>query len=1158
MYRRMIFIGLGGSGGKTIRFLKREIRRWLKQMDWQGDMPRGWQFLHIDSPTAQDGTSVDVDMLPDDEYLGLVGPGVGFSDIVMSLDSINGGEIEMEGWRVDPAALGVPVGQGAGQFRAVGRTIALAYLDEIQKKLRGVIGRVNDSASAGELQTLANHIHGDNGTGTVADPMVVVVSSLAGGTGAGLFMDVCDLLREMASPWGGDSFALLYTPEVFDALGAGATGGVQPNSLAAISELMNGAWLHGGIQGESAIAPRTSVFHTHAGSPSPVDRSGPAFPLLIGRTGGAAGVAFGTDVEVFEMVGRALMSWATDPVIQDDFLAYEIANWANKVATNQVSSSHDVVVNAGRGANPKEAGEPLFSSIGFSRVSLGNTYFEDYSERRLGLDAARWAVEAVRLSANATQHLNADPSLTDSEVAGKIAADYLEWFLRETKLHERGPDENDVIEALFPKDEWHSAVAKAESRVLELSGIIEPTSSQEWQNALIPAVRNVQLFFFDEVRPAVDDKVRVWIGETQERIIRAVEEAIASHGLQVARALVDATIAEISGDEESVVAELRGEAADAESYAQNWEGQIRAALGQASGKLASDHPAVQSAIADSVKYATQNLYAYLIRSGASLLEDLGRSFLMPLRNALSGAAAGLEAEMDGLSDWPAWGATAIPKSLRPPRSEITVLKPEEFPGEFEKKLSATVGGSAAATGNHRRLARNEILTGSEVRAQLSQADGETINLVTLKAIDVSNEWWPGGVLPQEGRVPTHAAFHVRFTPTDLLDRASHWLNRTGTAFHDIFSASLATYTAPDSLNADVGDPMVYQERQQRFLECFATARAQSTPLIRLNAGLLHQLHDQTGIEVRVSTVPFAGHPIEEAVANELQALFGNAQEAKTLISKALSTDKTVRFIDIMSTLQAPVSPLVVDSLMAPIASAWESTKSGHVGRSAFWTHRRARRLCEFVPMPREHLYAMVRGYFTSRMLGLLDLSGTQKIAIRTPDGGTAFFPDPPLRPWTDDKDLLPVLLESFPLAMIEVGRVGTVDALVPYNALRDYGWQSSSQRESQMLEYNKPAEVLRRWLDTGEVDGLRQPLAPLRGLDSAEVRREAVAEFLLATETGYESAYREYLRDVGSTRRKISQPPEWPGIWPVISQSLQQLAEAVRESGTSGIDDASM
>jgi len=1154
----MVFIGLGGSGGKTIRFLKREIRRWLKQMDWDGGMPRGWQFLHIDSPTAQDGRSVDVDMLPDDEYLGLVGPGVGFPNIVMSLDSIDGSEIEMEGWRVAPAALGVPVGQGAGQFRAVGRTIALAYLPDIQKKLKGVIGRVNDSASAAELQALSAHIHGDSSAGPVSDPMVVIVSSLAGGTGAGLFMDVSDLMREMAQPWGGDSFALLYTPEVFDALGAGATGGVQPNSLAAISELMNGAWLHGGVQGESAIEPRTSVFHTHAGSPSPVPRSGPAFPLLIGRTGGAAGISFGTDVEVFEMVGRALMSWATDPVIQDDFLAYEIANWAAKVAANQVSSSHDVVVNAGSGSNPKEAGGPLFSSIGFSRVSLGNTYFEDYSERRLGLDAARWAIEAVRLSANATQHLNADPSLTDAEVAERIASDYLEWFLRETKLHERGPEENDVLQALFPKDEWHTAVAKAEGRVLELSGIVEPASSRDWQNALAPAVRNVQLFFFDEMRPAVDDKMRLWIADTQQRIIAAVEQAIAAHGLHVARALVDATIEEISGDEGSVAGELRSEAADAESYAQHWEGQIRAALGQTSGRLGPDHPAVQSAISESVKYATQNLYAYLIRSAAALLDDLGNTFLRPLRNALSGAAGGLAADMDNLSDWPAWGATAIPKTLRPPRSEITVLKPEDFPAEFDEKLSATVGGSVAASGNHRRIARDEILSGSEIRSQLSQADGETSDLVKLKAIDISNDWWPAGVLPQEGRVPTHAAFHVRFAPNDLLHRASHWLNRTGTAFHDIFTASLATYTAPDSLGAETGDPMVYRERQERFLECFAIARAQSTPLIRLNPGLLHQMHDLTGTEVRVSTVPFSGHPLEEAVANELQVLFGNTPESEALIGAALTTDKTVSFIDIMSTLEAPVSAIVVDSLMSPIASAWESTKSGHVGRSAFWTHRRARPLCEFVPVPREHLYAMVRGYFTSRMLGLLDLSGTQKIAIRTPEGGKAFFPDPPLRPWTDDKDLLPTLLESMSLAMIEIGRVGTVEPLVPYNALRDYGWQSSSQRDSQILEYSKPAEVLRHWLDTGEVDGLRQTLKPLRDLGTSDERRRAAVDFLRATESAYESAYRDYQREVGATRRKISQPPDWPGLWPIISQSLRQLAEAIRESGTSGIDDASM
>jgi len=32
-YRRMIFVGLGGSGGKTLRFLKRDINRWFNRQE---------------------------------------------------------------------------------------------------------------------------------------------------------------------------------------------------------------------------------------------------------------------------------------------------------------------------------------------------------------------------------------------------------------------------------------------------------------------------------------------------------------------------------------------------------------------------------------------------------------------------------------------------------------------------------------------------------------------------------------------------------------------------------------------------------------------------------------------------------------------------------------------------------------------------------------------------------------------------------------------------------------------------------------------------------------------------------------------------------------------------------------------------------------------
>ena len=33
MYRKMMFVGLGGSGGKTLRVLKRDLKEWLIDND---------------------------------------------------------------------------------------------------------------------------------------------------------------------------------------------------------------------------------------------------------------------------------------------------------------------------------------------------------------------------------------------------------------------------------------------------------------------------------------------------------------------------------------------------------------------------------------------------------------------------------------------------------------------------------------------------------------------------------------------------------------------------------------------------------------------------------------------------------------------------------------------------------------------------------------------------------------------------------------------------------------------------------------------------------------------------------------------------------------------------------------------------------------------
>ncbi|MBM3302248.1 MAG: hypothetical protein FJY85_20135, partial [Deltaproteobacteria bacterium] len=249
MYRRIVFLGLGGSGGKTLRFLKRDLSNWLNAHDWpvaDRGIPRGFQFLHIDTPTVADGVSMGgADMLPDREYLGLVGAGVNFAAVTSELDNRSGVMYEQAGWRVPVAALDVPIGAGAGAFRAVGRTIAAAQINTMREGIQGLINRVNSPSAIADNSELWTLTQNGAQAGNVSNPIVVVISSLAGGTGAGLLLDVFDILRSLEPTWGGDSFGILYTPEVFRSIGGGMMGGIQPNSLAAISEILNGYYWHG-------------------------------------------------------------------------------------------------------------------------------------------------------------------------------------------------------------------------------------------------------------------------------------------------------------------------------------------------------------------------------------------------------------------------------------------------------------------------------------------------------------------------------------------------------------------------------------------------------------------------------------------------------------------------------------------------------------------------------------------------------------------------------------------------------------------------------------------------------------------------------------------------------------------------------------------------
>ena len=75
MLRPVIMIGCGGSGQKSVRYVRDAVRRHLEHAGWEGDFPRAWQFLGLDTLNMQESPG-EIPTLPNDDFksvsLGLV------------------------------------------------------------------------------------------------------------------------------------------------------------------------------------------------------------------------------------------------------------------------------------------------------------------------------------------------------------------------------------------------------------------------------------------------------------------------------------------------------------------------------------------------------------------------------------------------------------------------------------------------------------------------------------------------------------------------------------------------------------------------------------------------------------------------------------------------------------------------------------------------------------------------------------------------------------------------------------------------------------------------------------------------------------------------------------------------------------------------------
>lgn len=1156
MYKKYFFIGLGGSGGKTLRFLKRDLRKWLDENGAEdSELPAAWQFLHIDTPTAVDGSGLNpnlVPMLKEDEYLGLVSAGVNYAQVQAMLDNDESMHDEIQTWRVEPAAIGVPIGQGAGQFRGIGKTIATAYLPVIKARIEQSVSRMKNAQNVSELAQLYSKLNKDP---VKADSNIVfvIISSLAGGTGAGLLFPVSDLIRGIDAVAGGDSIGLLYTPEVFSSIGEVMTGGVQANSLAAISELLNGYWWGGapqlatgaeGGKGSSIVDPKTSASLRRAGVPFAIDRSGPAYPFVIGKTG-ASGVTFGTPEDLFENVGRTLVSWLVDPAVSSELIEFTIGNWENASSTHK---QNDVLVDAPENIGVKlahETGAPNLSGLGFSRLGVGTDWFERYSSKRLAFDALTVVVrshmdhpEAQRI---AKQLNTQDPD----EVSNEWAESLLLEFLDRCGLRELGPNHNQIQDALLPK-ETSTLKSAAQQAAFSLTGMDSGDTARgsEWRSRLEAGVRMGLEGFEKDYDSALKQRIEQWVTkEISDNVLMAVERQVAICGLKTTAAIIRLTARHLKNDVASELAEhdfLRYQ-----GWYQSWASQLNE-LNSIKGNIQSSDPVLQRVLEESLLYGLHYAEGEVARYAALLLPDFADGFLTPLSEALENGQTNATASLDGLDGWPSWDELSPPKTVCPPASEYTLIMEANYSALFERLLQESVGEDQAS----RETVRAEVISGDFLRDQVTKNVRQKKDISHLFFVDVKKSWRPSSAVLSIGmESSSRAQFRMRATSDDFNDRAKEWLYKPMSPFAELLNCSLRSYLGEDN-NYGTGkiSEQVYLERQSVFMAQFRAAFNAASPLVNINSQLLSAVHPGTtgskNIRKIFSQIPLQGHPaMEQKMTEALKAMSVD----DGIIEKLMTNSNKIKYIDISSILWPPHSALTIDSLMRPIAADWhKAEQSGAV--PAFWLRRRATRLQEFIPVPQAVLVSMIRGWYVAGFMGLLDRSkGTKSHVIRVATGpeGIYQFPSPFLSSSGDHDDHLALVLESLSLAYVECSVVGSLSPLKPYQRLRDLGRNG----DGSMYEYNSLGNTFSEFLRTGE-SPYCIPNVKMKVTGDTVLERIAKAESLL---TEHQLSLNEKTDAITEKRRlaptNLSNPPLFTGLMVPIRKALNDLLRAIREEG---------
>jgi hypothetical protein len=1122
MLRPFLLVGVGGSGGKTLRAIRQGLKAKLQQEGWTGGFPDAWQFIHVDSPENQDGLEFPAKLLPKEDYLSIVPAKVNYATVYQSIRGKSDAKFVTDIEKPLPSdkEVAVPIALGAGAYRGIGRTIAVAALEQIHSRAQQAITKIQTNTATQQLAELSK-ILGQQGT-EKHDPTVIIVSSIAGGSGAGMFIDVTEAVKSAAAgqPWGERTFGVLYAPDVFEQIGN--MDSIAPNALSAISETMSGYW-------NTTPSEATQSLYRSAGllpMQTAASKIGPAFTYIVGRKNGS--VDFATQSGVYKAVSASLTTWMTDAKVQDQMSAYAVANFSAKA----LSLTDNTMLKR------PAMDAPPFSSLGFARVSLGMERFVDYASERLAKQS---------LNTMLYKHLEQDPGLKEkTEEQWRIFfADSSEGrFLSDSLLNELTENNNQVIDALLP-DMTEPQMSFKNSIQSLVEGDVKPAGID-----LSTWVQRISNAYEVNLTPALERltqerniKVREWVESMPNHILTLVTRYISDQGMPVTVELLKRLMDQCKRASVELIEEKNRHLADS-LQVQNLVSQALAPVATQAA-IPKTHPTIEQAY-----YQTQICFhwrsqADLKQAASDLLLDFNENFLSPLFKEVASAAATLlsrtndpkllDQRENPFTEWPDFSSNQVPQRFNPAPNERLLIDYKSYPKEFDRLVDQTVADSKT---DAKRVVVDQLIMGALGVEALKSLSAEQ----TWQILACTQPW-----IPQERSfqlrqaAPSPARFSFETDHMDYLDFASRWLNIPGRAFKAYLDQKIASYLDADS------DKEEQSKRQTRFVKEFGAAVASADPLVQFDGALVTEVHTPAANE---KSVVFSAIPVEpgDALYDALKDILVTynywVDSSSPGWFQGSGSAGNARVIDIFTQTAFPVQPIVMSSVMGPISQTWGTAAPRRISRANFLKWRRARSLGEAIPAAPDVWRQMLRGWYVARLLNQLNLEKDDiaydemgpKVSVWV-DPGSKYvaFPYPLMYPdLAQVSDMPGIMLGSLSVAMANCYTEHSLRPLTPYQRLLKLGGAS-----------NQLDRELQEWVVNGKLILAGTPdVNPDRCGSSAMTMADRQAKCVAFLEKEQAS-----LQAVFEGLDKFADPRTYPVSWEIrddLTKALRDLTSAIK------------